>query len=83
MCWRVTGGRVVRALTPELKAQLYSMLATNATGSWNVTVPKAFPRAYRYPLPAPFFHHTTRTHTHTHRHMTHTAHTHGTMILWY
>lgn len=45
-----TSGRVVRALTPELKAQLYSMLATNATGSWNVTIPKAFPRAYRLPL---------------------------------
>lgn len=86
-CRCVTGGRVVRALTPELKAQLYSMLATNATGSWNVTIPKAFPRAYRYPLPP--------RHPFTHRHTTHDTtphdthdttrhdHTHGTVILRY
>jgi hypothetical protein len=45
-----TSGRIVKALTPDLKAQLYRMLASNETGSWNFTVPKAFPRAYRLPL---------------------------------
>jgi len=48
-----TSGRISITLSADIKAQLYNMLSTNQTGTWNIKIPKAFPRAYRLPLTEP------------------------------
>jgi len=45
--WPLLGGRISITLSADIKAQLYNMLSTNQTGTWNIKIPKAFPRAYR------------------------------------